>query len=270
MSRVVIFFASTALAKPLALALSGLLRDRMGTLLDARLWWKTIEPGNNTLPALIDQCKEADFAVVLLTPDDILMIQDERYRTPRDNCVFEAGLFTGALGANPKRCFLLISSDETKLPSDLNGVVHKKFIINEEVSENLRKAAEANAEQVTLPGDVRASLDSVAEAIVIQVQKYDAFMKLEDDVALPSLSKERLIEYECGQTGLCRVRDRSRVLVISDEPLELANAFAVPVLSNMRRGIRYDYVFHDSVKTAEKIIALVKSLAMAGIDPGTI
>ena len=39
-----------------------------------------------------------DFAVLVFTPDDVVEKRGERRSAPRDNLLFELGLFTGALG----------------------------------------------------------------------------------------------------------------------------------------------------------------------------
>lgn len=49
----------------------------------------------DTLAALLPRF---DFAVLVLTPDDIVVSRDKEHFGPRDNVVFELGLFMGRLG----------------------------------------------------------------------------------------------------------------------------------------------------------------------------
>lgn len=63
-----------------------------------------------------------DFAVVLLTPDDVVTSRGVQSFAPRDNLLFEAGIFYGVMG--PERTFLLVPRDcsEFKLPSNIGGI----------------------------------------------------------------------------------------------------------------------------------------------------
>lgn len=79
-----------------------------------------------TLQSLIELSTRADFAVLLLTPDDDISSRGVDKRSPRDNVVFELGLFLGALGAD--RVFI-VSPRETvlDLPTDLAGISRLDF-----------------------------------------------------------------------------------------------------------------------------------------------
>jgi hypothetical protein len=64
--------------------------------------------------------------VLLLTPDDVTISRTIERLSPRDNLVFELGLFFGRLGRD--RCFLIQRSDlDLKLPSDLLGIEPAQF-----------------------------------------------------------------------------------------------------------------------------------------------
>jgi hypothetical protein len=61
-----------------------------------------------------------------LSPDDLLTSRNESTAAPRDNVLFELGLFMGALGR--KRTFIVYDrSAKLKLPSDLAGVAAATF-----------------------------------------------------------------------------------------------------------------------------------------------
>jgi len=67
---------------------------------------------------------DSDFAVAVAQPDDMVIrpTRGETGMTPRDNVIFELGLFVGRLGR--KRTFLVEpAGEEIKLPSDLAGVI---------------------------------------------------------------------------------------------------------------------------------------------------
>ncbi len=64
---------------------------------------------------------ESDFAVLVCAPDDTVVSRRKRKSAPRDNVIFELGLFMGA--SSRKRVFILEDQGAAvKLPSDLVGV----------------------------------------------------------------------------------------------------------------------------------------------------
>lgn len=63
----------------------------------------------------------SDFAVAIAQPDDLVEARGSRAAVPRDNVLFELGLFIGRLGR--LRSFLLEPAETgVKLPSDLSGI----------------------------------------------------------------------------------------------------------------------------------------------------
>jgi hypothetical protein len=71
-----------------------------------------------------------DFAIFVFTPDDIVRIRDEQKVIPRDNVVFETGLFMGSLGAD--RVFFVKPRGvgDFHLLSDLSGISHGEYDAN--------------------------------------------------------------------------------------------------------------------------------------------
>lgn len=91
------------------------------------LWDKNVfEPNTAPLESLLAEAEKADFAVVVLTPDDVISTRKQQYPVARDNCVFELGIFMGALGR--KRAFYVHERDiKLGLPSDLVGLVTLRY-----------------------------------------------------------------------------------------------------------------------------------------------
>ncbi len=88
-------------------------------------------PGQSTIEALITAVGRFDFAVLVLTGDDLVSTRNQNKLAPRDNVLFELGLFMGRLGKS--RTFILC--DETpsvKLPSDIAGLTIARFDGNRE------------------------------------------------------------------------------------------------------------------------------------------
>lgn len=74
-----------------------------------------------SIDALEQHAQAADFAVMVATADDLLEIRDQQLRAPRDNVIFELGLFMGQLGR--RRSYLVHPrTSDLRLPTDLLGV----------------------------------------------------------------------------------------------------------------------------------------------------
>lgn len=89
---------------------------------ECTLWTQsTFAAGQTAIESIVDATASFDFAVLVLTPDDMTSKRGEESPSPRDNMLFELGLFTGALGR--ARTFMVYPRGEKMhLPSDLAGV----------------------------------------------------------------------------------------------------------------------------------------------------
>lgn len=73
------------------------------------------------LESLESAVDDSDFAVAIAHSDDLTLFRGQDWPSPRDNVVFELGLFMGRLGR--KRAILMEPrEDKVKLPSDLSGI----------------------------------------------------------------------------------------------------------------------------------------------------
>lgn len=82
--------------------------------------------GLGTLESLVNALDRFDFAILALTPDDFTVSRDVAASSPRDNVMFELGLFMGRLGRS--RTFIVYDvSTKLKIPSDLAGVTTATF-----------------------------------------------------------------------------------------------------------------------------------------------
>ena len=85
-------------------------------------WTTSFNPGTTTIERLYELAHQVDFAAFVFAQDDwttnspLGPVPGSGQASPRDNVVFEAGLFGGALGM--RRTFILHASG-SKLPSDL-------------------------------------------------------------------------------------------------------------------------------------------------------
>jgi predicted nucleotide-binding protein len=79
------------------------------------------QASRSSIYALEQAAQSADFAVLVLSPDDTVVSRGSERTAPRDNVVFELGLFIGALGH--ERTFIVRPRGvELKVPTDLLGV----------------------------------------------------------------------------------------------------------------------------------------------------
>lgn len=70
---------------------------------------------------MIKNLRDSDYGVFVFAPDDVAIIKGEPLNIPRDNVVYEAGLFSGYL--SPERCFIAVPRAVTvHVPSDLAGM----------------------------------------------------------------------------------------------------------------------------------------------------
>jgi hypothetical protein len=96
-------------------------------------WTTSFNPGTTTLDRLVELAHQVDFAAFVFARDDwttagpaasLSPAPDAGQDSPRDNVVFEAGLFGGVLGM--RRTFIL-HAHGSKLPSDLLGLTSVRY-----------------------------------------------------------------------------------------------------------------------------------------------
>src|SRR5437773_8472733 len=119
-------------------------------------WTTSFNPGTTTLERLLELAHEVDFAAFAFAQDDWTTNSsaESGQASPRDNVVFEAGLFGGTLGM--RRTFIL-HANGSKLPSDLLGLTCVRYegtsaaeikIMNQK----LRKAIESEGHLARIEG----------------------------------------------------------------------------------------------------------------------
>lgn len=125
-------------------------------------WTTVFNPGTTTLGRLLELSHEVDFAIFVFAADDWTTTPSRAPDTvagqasPRDNVVFEAGLFGSALGM--KRTFIL-HARESKLPSDLLGLTLVRYddaatgAEMRAINQKLRKAIEDEGRMAGIEGD---------------------------------------------------------------------------------------------------------------------
>src|SRR5437016_1502168 len=153
-----IFLGSSGKQEKLLLALTRGLED----VAHVEPWTTSFNPGTTTLERLLELTHEVDFAAFVFARDDWTTISPPAsdptgsgQASPRDNVVFEAGLFGGALGM--RRTFILHASG-AKLPSDLLGLTSVRYdpatspAEVRAINQKLRKAIETEGRRGLVEG----------------------------------------------------------------------------------------------------------------------
>ncbi|NBD24514.1 TIR domain-containing protein [Paenibacillus glycinis] len=133
-SRPKLFLGSTSEAKKLALAVM----KELERVAEVTPWFAgAFQVNNDTMTDLEHQADISDFAVFLFTAHDVVELRDKVMMIPRDNVVFELGLFWGKLKRG--RVFFVVPRavaqerpdgrviDEFHIPSDLNGLTYLTY-----------------------------------------------------------------------------------------------------------------------------------------------
>lgn len=137
-----VFVGSSAEGLKIAKALQVLLDDAC----EVTIWSQGVFGlSQGTLESLVHALDQYDFAILVLTADDLVTSRETSSSAPRDNVLFELGLFMGGLGR--ERTFIVYDRTASlRLPSDLAGVSAATF--EPHASGNLQSALGAAATQV--------------------------------------------------------------------------------------------------------------------------
>jgi predicted nucleotide-binding protein len=82
--------------------------------------------GRTIISKFSDMAAIVDYAIVIVTPDDIGGLAEAQLAPrARQNVIFEFGFFIGALG--PTRVAVLLSDERIERPSDYDGVVYTAY-----------------------------------------------------------------------------------------------------------------------------------------------
>ena len=151
-----VFLGSSGKQAKLVQALTRGLAD----VADVEPWTAVFNPGVSTLDRLVELTQDVDFAAFVFGLDDWTSNPSDDtaqgQASPRDNVVFEAGLFGGALGM--RRTFILHAKG-AKLPTDLLGMTAVRYPATltaadmRTVNQKLRKAIEDEGRLTRIEGD---------------------------------------------------------------------------------------------------------------------
>jgi len=105
------------------IAIAKALADRVSnSTRTVRVWTDGVfAAGETAIESLLGEVQLADFAVLVLGDDDVITTRDTEVSAPRDNVIFELGLFMSALGRE-RALILRPRGVDLHIPSDLLGI----------------------------------------------------------------------------------------------------------------------------------------------------
>jgi CRP/FNR family transcriptional regulator, cyclic AMP receptor protein len=114
-----VFIGSSVEGLPVAKAIQSGLRHVKALV---EIWPQNVfEASKGTIEVLEAKAAEIDFAVLVLTADDVARIRAKAGNAARDNVIFELGLFMGELG-RPRTCMIGPRGADLGIPTDLLGI----------------------------------------------------------------------------------------------------------------------------------------------------
>lgn len=136
--RPTVFIGSSS--KNIAFAKS--FRDQLAAEFQVQVWDEdqVFRLGAATIEQLEQHVSFYEFGVFFMLPDDRLLRGEREFPVPRDNVVFEAGLFTGKLTRN-RTIIITVAENFVTLPSDLNGLTTLRFSLDDPLPHGLAEAA---------------------------------------------------------------------------------------------------------------------------------
>lgn len=149
-----------------------------------KIWSQNVfEASHSTDQDLIQSAPTFDFAIFVLSPDDDVKSRGVEQKAPRDNVIYELGLFMGVLDRD--RVFLVRQKNANlKLPTDLTGVNPIDYIVPPDGSDDWEAALGPPSniiENTIRKRGVRASAQEVIktseEQYQIAAQYFDRFLK---------------------------------------------------------------------------------------------
>lgn len=123
------------------------IKSKLSKQFSVTLWPKIFDFNKSNLENLSSQISFFDYAILVATGDDTTVSRNKEKLSPRDNVIFEYGLFSGGIGVS--RTFLVMERG-SKLPSDLNGITLPYIVPigTEGYKENIRKVCQEIAKHI--------------------------------------------------------------------------------------------------------------------------
>ena len=147
---------------------------------DCYLWNDDIFKNNESfLDTLIKSSSLFDFAFMIFSADDAVVIRDEHFETARDNILFEYGLFLGRVGVD--RAFI-IAQENVKIPTDMLGITHTKYKVKSDSKGKYIATSSLEDGLLKLKKQIDANVSlghlGLLPSTVIAISYFEGFVKL--------------------------------------------------------------------------------------------
>lgn len=252
-----LFIGSSSEGIKIALQVKGIIEASCGEWLECTIWNEVsvFSFNKSFLESLISASRRFDYGILIATADDIALFRRYILKIPRDNVVFEMGLFLGSLGL--KRAFLLADA-KSKLPTDYNGISIPKFNSNNLTDRDLKGLID--------------EINSTKNSFLLRpVPSAALALGYFDNFVLPlsknQASKEFTLKVLLPKT-LADLDDQIRLHKLTNPSVEIS------VYGDGNRPIAYKYQgeelrFWDiptTLKTLEKLISMIVSVTEVGLN----
>lgn len=147
---------------------------------DCFLWTDEIFKNNNSfLETLVKSASLFDFGFMVFSADDKAIVREKGFDTPRDNILFEYGLFLGRVGLD--RAFVIAEKD-AKIPTDMLGITQTRYEVT--IRRDAKKVATNSLEEglILLKKQTDENLKlghlGLLPSTVIAISYFEGFVKL--------------------------------------------------------------------------------------------
>lgn len=150
---------------------------------ECKIWNDGIfQYNDNFLDTLMKSASLFDFAFMVFSADDLSKVRDSFFETPRDNVMFEYGLFLGRVGN--QRAFV-IKDKKVKILSDLLGITLADYETDD--TGLATHSLEVTLEQLKkkIDDNVRLGQLGLLPSTVIAISYFENFIKLVADQIYP-------------------------------------------------------------------------------------
>lgn len=150
---------------------------------ECKIWNDGIfQYNDNFLDTLMKSASLFDFAFMVFSADDLAKVRDNFFETPRDNVMFEYGLFLGRVGS--QRAFV-IKDKRVKILSDLLGITLADYETDDTglATHTLEKTLEQLKKKID--DNVRLGQLGLLPSTVIAISYFENFIKLVADQIYP-------------------------------------------------------------------------------------
>ena len=161
-----------------------LVKDYLSTDYDCIVWNEDVFKANeNFLDTLLKAASLFDFGVMIFSSDDETKVRHKVFDTPRDNVMFEFGLFLGRVGK--ERAFV-IQEEGCHLPSDLLGITIPFYKTTTD-AEGKKHVDKGSIDEILLrvkkrmDDSVRLGQLGLLPSTVLAIGYFDNFVKLVAD-----------------------------------------------------------------------------------------